>query len=120
MKLLPVILLTVLSLESLGQQQDTDSNEVITLKPFGDTAILRDSAAFTVTAKFTVEANGKISNIEILKNNCKTCNDKEKKEINDEVMNIIKRNPISPRKDSKGKPRKTTYVQPLIFKLEEE
>jgi len=114
------ILLTLLSFDSAGQQQEADSNEVVNLKPFGDTAMLRDSATFTVVAKFIVEANGKISKIDILKNNCKTCSDKEKKEINEEVINIIKKYPIAPAKDSKGKPRKTTYVQPLIFKLEEE
>jgi hypothetical protein len=105
---------------SIAQEQETDSNIVVGLKHFGDTAMLRDSSAVTVLAKFTVEANGKISSIEILKNNCKTCDDKVKKAINDEVINIIRRNPIVPRKDNKGKAKKTVYTQPFIFKLEEE
>ena len=101
-------------------QEQTDTTEVVHLKHFGDTTLLRDSSAVTVDAKFTVEANGRISRIDILKNNCKGCNDNEKKEINDVVMNIIRKNPIAPRRDSKGNPKKTIYIQPFLFKLEED
>lgn len=115
------IIVSILLLNFPGfAQEPTDTVEIVQLKHFGDTALLRDSAAVTVHARFTVEASGRIGNIDILKNNCKTCNDKEKKEINDVVIDIIRKNPVPPRKDSKGKPKKTIYLQPFIFKLEEE
>jgi len=116
-----LIMVSIILLNSAGfAQEQTDTTEVVHLKHFGDTALLKDSSAVTVDAKFTVEANGRISSIDILKNNCKTCDDKEKKEINDVVMNIIRKNPITPRRDSKGNPKKTIYIQPFLFKLEEE
>ena len=118
-RLLIILGILLLNSSSFAQAQ-TDTTEVVHLKHFGDTALLRDSSAVTVDAKFTVDANGRISNIEILKNNCKGCNDNEKKEINDVVMSIIRKNPIAPRKDSKGNPKRTIYIQPFLFKLDEE
>lgn len=121
MKMRSLFIVSILFLNSSGfAQEQTDTTEVVHLKHFGDTAMLRDSNTITIHAKFTVEANGRVSSIDILKNNCKSCNDKEKKEINDVVMDIIRKNPIAPRKDSKGKPKKTVYLQPFIFILEEE
>jgi|GEM_PF-3673046 len=114
-----IVSILFLNISSFSQGQ-TDTTEVVNLKHFGDTSLLRDSTSITVQAKFTVEANGRISYIDILKNSCKTCDYKVKKEINDVVMDIIRKNPIAPRKDSKGKPKRTIYIQPFIFKLEEE
>ena len=117
-----VSLLTALfisfSLISIAQEQGTDTT--VNLKPLGDTTLLRDTTNFDVVVKFTVEANGKIRNIEILKNNCRDCEDKQKKQINEEVMNIVRKNPIAPRKDKNGKARTTTYIQPIIFVIEEQ
>jgi len=110
------IVLFAISLVNFAQEADS----VVNLRLIGDSALLKDTAAFTVVAKFTVGANGKVGNIDILKNNCRSCSDKEKKEINEEVVNIIRKYPIAPRKDRNGKPRPTTYIQPIIFKLEEE
>ena len=114
-----ILSIVLLNFSSFAQGQ-TDTTEVVQLKHFGDTAMLRDSSTITIQAKFIVEANGKISSIDILRNSCKACSDKDKKEINDVVMDIIRKNPIAPRKDSKGNPKKTIYIQPFLFKLEEE
>ena|ERR1700741_5438263 len=115
-----IIVSTIALNSSSFAQERMDTTEVVHLKHFGDTAQLKDSSTVTVQAKFIVEANGRISSIDILKNNCRNCNDQEKKDINDIVMNIIRKNPIAPRKDSKGNPKRTIYIQPFLFKLEEE
>ena len=110
--------LLLFSTSSFGQNK-SDTTERFQLESYGDSDLINDSAVATVHAKFTVEANGKVSNIVILKNICVTCTKKEKKETNNLVKELILKNPIPPRKDSRGNPKRTTYVQPFIFRLRE-
>ena len=114
-----VVLSLLLVSSSSFAQKKSDTTEIIQLESRGDPELVDDSAFMTVHAKYTVEPNGKVSKIVIVKNFCPTCNKKQRKGGNTEARDLIRKNPAAPRKDSSGKPKRTIYVQSFVSRLTE-
>lgn len=80
---------------------------------------LRYKDSIRVVVSFTVDESGQPGDIKVVRMNC-NCPKKMKDSITRNVKEIILRNPFPIKKDNNGKPIKAQYLQPIVFKLEDE
>jgi hypothetical protein len=72
-----------------------------------------------VIVSFMVDESGQPDDIKVEKMYC-NCPKKLKDSITRQVKEIILKNPFPIKKDKNGNPVKARYLQPVIFKLEDE
>jgi len=90
------------------------------LRLSGQTKIKDDSTVVNVKASFVIDKNGEVTKIKIVESDCRNCDKKTLKQVEQEVVRVIKATPgLGPPKNSLARPTNQKYILPLKIILKD-